>query len=159
MGKVSLFIAWDVQLIVGFNKVSGRVDSVKPPLHAVLISLFEGDRSSNLCSPLMFALTSPPNFQQRLDFSSPPVFCYLPSHKTDVRLMWRSVWLCDSDCVILNMSHWFKVCKDLCVCLHDYSRCVCVCLRSRLVCETGVIELRGFSVFGGRGEIGIFRIH
>lgn len=27
------------------------------------------------------------------------------------------------------------------------------------VCETGVIELRGFSVFGGRGEIGIFRIH
>lgn len=36
----------------------------------------------------------------------------------------------------------------------------CVCVLSCLdVCETGVIELRGFSVFGGRGEIGIFRFH
>lgn len=34
--------------------------------------------------------------------------------------------------------------------------CVLSCLD---VCETGVIELRGFSVFGGRGEIGIFRFH
>ena len=39
--------------------------------------------------------------------------------------------------------------------------CVCVCVHavSSGACETGVIELRGFSVFGGRGEIGIFRIH
>lgn len=41
--------------------------------------------------------------------------------------------------------------------------CVHVCVSVDVVwsglCETGVIELRGFSVFGGRGEIGIFRIH
>lgn len=36
---------------------------------------------------------------------------------------------------------------------------VCMLLVLSGVCETGVIELRGFSVFGGRGEIGIFRIH
>lgn len=45
----------------------------------------------------------------------------------------------------------------------DVSNCVCmsVCVHrvSSGVCEMGVIELRGFSVFGGRGEIGIFRIH
>lgn len=35
----------------------------------------------------------------------------------------------------------------------------CVCVFCLDVCETGVIELRGFSVFGGRGEIGIFRFH
>lgn len=61
------------------------------------------------------------------------------------------------------MSQQLKVCTDVCVsmiasegmrvCVHA---CVLSCLR---VCETGVIELRGFSVFGGRGEIGIFRFH
>ena len=38
--------------------------------------------------------------------------------------------------------------------------CVCVCVSSHLdVCARGVIELRGFSVFGGKEEIGIFRFH
>lgn len=36
---------------------------------------------------------------------------------------------------------------------------VCALVVSSGLRETGVIELRGFSVFGGRGEIGIFRIH
>lgn len=62
------------------------------------------------------------------------------------------------------MSQWLKVCIDMCVCVYvceDASECVCMCVHvvSSGVCRTGVIELRGFSVFGGRGEIGIFRIH
>lgn len=46
--------------------------------------------------------------------------------------------------------------EDASECAYVY---VCVHVVSLGVCETRVIELRGFSVFGGRGEIGIFRIH
>lgn len=46
----------------------------------------------------------------------------------------------------------------MCVC-EDASVCWLECVFLSGGCETGVIELRGFSVFGGRGEIGIFRIH
>lgn len=57
------------------------------------------------------------------------------------------------------MSQQLKVGMDVCVSMitsEGMSVCVLSCLD---VCETGVIELRGFSVFGGRGEIGIFRFH
>lgn len=66
------------------------------------------------------------------------------------------LWLCDSpECHSSLRWAWMCVFRWLQVRVW-----VCVCVLSCLdVCETGVIELRGFSVFGGRGEIGIFRFH
>lgn len=147
MGKVSLFIAWDVQLIVEFNKVSGRVDSVKARglhllfmlpsylLHIFLcffwtwftcISLWTfylipSSYLSCCCGSIFPIFVSWPLLQHPNNnpLADQPASssCYLPSHKIYLGLMLLSVWLRDSDCVILNMSHWFKVCKDLCVCL------------------------------------------
>ena len=54
-----------------------------------------------------------------------------------------------------------RVCVCVSVCVRACVRvCECGCVGSAFpVSQTGVIELTGFSVFGGRGEIGIFRIH
>lgn len=121
----------------------------------------------NLSSHLAILLSSPfvcPDHSASHyspQFFSPPSSCYLLSHKTYLHLILLSVCLRDSDCVIFRMSQQVKACMDMCVCAYDYKRgCAQVCVLSCPdVCETGVIELRGFSVFGGRGEIGIFRIH
>lgn len=160
MGKVSLFIAWDVQLIVEFNKVSGRVNSVKAiDLHLlsslllyllhisvclcssagshISLCIFHFHLSSHLAilNPTIFTFcvswplphTSPPTTP--LNFSSPPSSCYLLSHKIYLRLILLSVCLRDSDCVILDMSQWLKVCMGVCVCVYDYKwRCVQVCV-------------------------------
>lgn len=121
---------------MGLNKVSGPVGRVEDLHHLLEILTNTTTATTDTISILD---------QSPAQLLLPSYVAYVPSHKMQL--------LADSplDCVILKLSQQLKI--------HiGAPLCMCVCARGGER-ETGVIELRGFSVFGGRGEIGIFRIH
>lgn len=180
MGKVSLFIAWGVQLIVEFNKVSGKADGVKAiqaftssPVGSyisitsgVLAPIFLTVSHLKLRLPSCHLLSDHLHFfnvSWPLPHTPPPtnLISFSPVNHYHAKSTFDKHSSSQVTCAILivwfsRMSQQFKVCMDVCVSMIT----MCVWVLSYLdVCETGVIELRGFSVFGGRGEIGIFRFH
>lgn len=154
MGKVSLFIAWGVQLIVEFNKVSGRVYRVKAmqastssPVSSyisitsgVLAPIFLAVSHLKLCIPSCHLLsdhlhffsvswplphTPPPT--NRLDFSPPPrpVNSY---HIKSTFDKYSSQFACVTLIVFPGMSQQLKVCMDVCVSMITSEGVrVCVC--------------------------------
>lgn len=162
MGKVSLFIAWGVQLIVEFNKVSGRVDGVKAiraftssPVGSyisitsgVLAPIFPSVSHLKLCLPSCQLLSGPLHFfstswplahtppPTSLLNSSPPLSHPVISYRIKSTF---DKYSSQSACVALivwfsGMSQQLKVCMDVCVSMiASESMSMCVCVSVSVV--------------------------